>query len=61
MRTHLLRTFYPPIEAEPDAGAAVNDGVYETPAIAAIARQVAATPAANTDADDYELGGYAGI
>jgi len=56
-----LRTFYPPIEAEPDAGAAANDGIYETPAIAAIARHVAATPAANTDADDYELGGYAGI
>jgi hypothetical protein len=61
VRTHLLRTFYPPLETEPDAGAAANDTTYETPAIAAIAKQIVATPAANSAADDYELGGYAGI
>jgi hypothetical protein len=56
-----LRTFYPPLEAEPDAGAAANDGIYEMPALTAITQQIATTPAANNTADDYELGGYAGI
>jgi hypothetical protein len=61
VRTHLLRTFYPPVEAEPEAGAAANDTVYEPPAAITILKPSATMPAAKSADDDYQLGGYAGI
>jgi hypothetical protein len=69
MRTHLLRTFYPASAVEPDTGSAANDdsgesadvppaaNSHNTPVIVArIAEQ-----SANSENDDYYLGGYAGI
>ena len=68
MRTHLLRTFYPPSTLEPDTGRAANDddgGDAEGPLPPAPRKAVAqlAQPVepANDEHDDYYLGGYAGI
>jgi len=68
MRTHLLRTFYPPSTLEPDTGRAANDadgGDAEGPPARAshkaIALLVPPVEPANDEHDDYYLGGYAGI
>jgi len=68
MRTHLLRTIYPPAAAagvEPDTGCACNDECFapDTAPAAARFRLDTAAPPANDDAvnDEYYLGGYAGI
>jgi hypothetical protein len=67
MRTHLLRTFYPPSTLEPDTGRAANDddgGDTEPPPPAsrnAVALLVQPVEPANDEHDDYYLGGYAGI
>ena len=68
MRTHLLRTFYPPAAIEPDTGCAANDqdGGDAAPTPLAPPKpslHVAhvATASANDGDDDYVLGGYAGI
>jgi hypothetical protein len=68
MRTHLLRTIYPPAavaDVEPDTGCACNDACFDPdtpPPVAKLHLDTAGTPA-NDDADhdDYYLGGYAGI
>jgi hypothetical protein len=69
MRTHLLRTFYPPSTLEPDTGRAANDdGGADTekplpPAASrhAVTLLVQPVEPANDEHDDYYLGGYAGI
>jgi hypothetical protein len=68
MRTHLLRTIYPPAAAadvEPDTGCACNDECFAqdtTPPAARLRLDTAAIPANDgADDDDYYLGGYVGI
>ena len=72
MRTHLLRTFYPPSTVEPETGCAANDDDCEggdepsAPrsrkplAIVAMAAEHSANDS-NDEHDEYYLGGYAGI
>ena len=62
MRTHLLRTFYPPPSVESDTGLAENDEYYELPALVRTITLVASNdPKRISPEDEYALGGYAGI
>jgi hypothetical protein len=63
MRTHLLRTVYPPAAtSEPDTGCPVNDACYADEQTAtAKTRLSLIAPPARDEQDDYVLGGYAGI